>query len=292
MSGSVLVTGAAGLLGAAVCRSLGRRGVPFTAVWHAAEPAAEPRLRADLTNPAALEGVRGVRAIVHTAAALPTSFEDSAGVAAANRAMDDNVLAQARAWDVPVVYLSGTALYAAPATDEPLPESAPLAPAGPYLEEKARTEERGREQARRTGAPFTALRVSAPYGPGQRARTVLRLWLERARAGDPLEYYGSGSREQDFTWADDVGEAVALALDGPGGVFNVATGEAITMRALAETIASAAGRPPATVRAAGRPDPQEGRRARYDVGAAARVLGWRAATPVQAGVARLLEEDA
>jgi nucleoside-diphosphate-sugar epimerase len=43
------------------------------------------------------------------------------------------------------------------------------------------------------------------------------------------------------------------------------------------------------VRAAGRPDPQEGAKARFAVGAAARELGWSASTPLAIGIERLLE---
>ena len=284
---AVLVTGAAGLIGSAVCRHLSQTAVPFTAVWNTVEPDAASTLRADLTRADALAGIEGVTAVVHAAAALPMSFADSDAVGQINRQIDDLMLSRAQRWEVPVVYVSGTSIYR-PAGEKLLDEAAAVAPVGRYLEEKARTEELGLRQAEQTGRPFTSLRVSAPYGFGQRSRTVVVHFVDAARRGEPLQYYGTGSREQDFTWADDVGTAAGLALDGPGGVFNIATGEPVRMRQLAETVAVAAGLPLTTVRPAGRPDPQEGSKVRLDVRAAARDLGWTATTPLSEGVARLL----
>jgi nucleoside-diphosphate-sugar epimerase len=62
------------------------------------------------------------------------------------------------------------------------------------------------------------------------------------------------------------------------------------MRELASVVAHAAGLGPGAVRAAGRPDPQEGVLARYDVTAARRRLGWSARTPLEVGIGRLLEQ--
>ncbi len=284
----VLVTGAAGLLGGAVCRRLEALGVPFTAAWYETEPPFARRLRADLRAPGALDELGAIDAVIHAAAALPSSLDASADAAAINRAIDSEVLAAAERRGARVVYASGTSLYA-PGAGRALDESASLAPRGPYLEQKAATERLGAAWAARTGLAFTSLRISAPYGEGQRARTVLQLFVERALAGVPLEYLGSGSREQDFTWADDAADAFVRAIEGPPGVFNVASGRCVTMRELAETVAGAADLEAQQVRAAPRPDPNEGALARYDVTAARDALGWSATTTLRAGIERLLD---
>lgn len=283
----ILVTGAAGLLGGAVCRRLQALDVPFTAVWHENEPPFAHRLRADLRVPGALDGLGAIDAVIHAAAALPASFDESADVAAINRAVDGAVLTAAEQRGARVVYASGTSLYA-PTDGAALAETAPLAPRGPYLEQKAESEELGRAWSARTGLAFTSLRVSAPYGADQRARTVIRLFAERALAGGPLEYLGSGSREQDFTWADDAADAFVRAIDGPPGVFNVASGRSVTMRELAALVAEAAGLELSQVRANPRSDPNEGVLARYDVTAAHHALGWSARTTLRDGIERLL----
>jgi UDP-glucose 4-epimerase len=285
----VLVTGAAGLIGAGVCRRLAARDVPFTAVWHRTEPPFERRHRCDLSAPGALDAIDSANAIVHTAALLPASFEDCTEEAAINRRIDEHVLATAERLRARVVYASTISLYAS-GTGAALDESAPLEPVGPYQEEKAWAERTGLAWARRTGLPFSTLRVCAPYGPGQRTRTVVQLFAERALAGGPLEYFGSGAREQDFTWAGDASEAFVRALDGPAAAFNIASGRTVTMRELAAVVAEAAGLEPDAVRAAGRPDPQEGVLARYDVTAARGQLGWSARTTLREGIDQLLAE--
>jgi nucleoside-diphosphate-sugar epimerase len=287
----VLVTGAAGLIGAAVCRQLAGEGIPFTAVWHDVEPPFECRHQCDLSVPGALEAIDSADAIVHLAALLPVSFDDCAEEAERNRRMDEHVLAAAERLRARLVYASTISLYApGTGTGAVLDENAPLEPVGPYQQEKAWVEQTGLAWAERTGLAFTALRVCAPYGPGQRTRTVIQLFAERALAGGPLEYFGSGSREQDFTWAGDAAEAFVRALDGPTGAFNVASGRPVTMRELADVVAGVAGLEAGAVRAAGRPDPQEGTLARYDVTAARRHLGWSARTTLRAGIEHVLAE--
>ena len=287
----VLVTGAAGLLGGAVCRALEARGARFTALGHNVEPPFPSTRRADLTQPGALDGIDDVDAVVHAAAALPPSFEAGAEAAAVNRSIDGNVLLAAERFGARVVYASGAALYA-PGSGAALDECAPLEPRGPYLAQKAESERRGAAWSARTGLPFTALRVSAPYGLGQRARTVIQVFIERAVAGDDLEYFGSGGREQDFTWADDAAQAFVRALEGPPGSYNVASGSPVSIRALAALVAEVAGLGDAAVRPAGRPDPQEGALARYDVTAARDRLGWTPSTTLRRGVESLLTERA
>jgi nucleoside-diphosphate-sugar epimerase len=242
-------------------------------------------LDADLTVPGALGSVTEAEAIVHAAAVLATSFERSEAAAAANEAIDREVIAVAERTGAHLLYASGTSLYGAHRDAAPVAESAALAPRGPYLEQKARAEERFAALA----GGFTALRLSAPYGPGQRARTVLQLFVGRALAGKPIEYFGAGTREQDFLWTDDAADAFVRALGAPAGTYNVASGEHVSMRDLAMLAVDASGADPALVRAAGWPDPEEGLTARFDTSAARSALGWTPRTPLGEGLARLVE---
>lgn len=289
----VLVTGGAGLIGTAVCRRLLDAGHQVIATYfHTAPPNLNPEIawrQCDLSAAEALEGVC-VDAVAHCAAALPATFGDAEDVAEVNRAIDASVLGMIERTGVPLVYASGASLYggAEPAGAGALTEATPLAPEGPYLAEKVWAESRGRELAERIGSRFTALRINAPYGPGQRAQTVLVRFIDQAVAGRALRYYGEGTREQDFTYVDDVAAAFEAALAGPGGVFNISGGHPVTMRELATLVAEAAGLDPRLVEAAGVPDPQEGRRARFDISAARRTLGWAPQVPLRAGIARCL----
>jgi UDP-glucose 4-epimerase len=238
----------------------------------------------------ALARVERVDAVVHAAARLPRSFDDLEA-AAANRALDEAVFAQARQWRATIVYLSSVSLY--PDRERARwSERDGIDPVGAYQKEKAWAEDQGRALVQETGQSFTALRLSAPYGFGQRARTVISLFIEQALAGGPITYWGSGRREQDFVYADDAGAACAAAVVGPGGTFNVAGGSSVSMRSLAEVVAEQAGLPAEAVRPAGREDPQEHVRVAYDITSIADACGWRPQTSLAEGLSLYLAAGA
>jgi nucleoside-diphosphate-sugar epimerase len=290
----VLVTGGAGLIGRAVCERLTADGYRVTATWRHQTPAADGAVqwvRVDLTDPRALDVLEVPDAIVHCAAALPASLADSGAQAKANRMIDAHVLDRAREWCAAVVYASGASLYGHRETGEPsFCETDPIRAVGPYLQEKAWAENRGRQLPEQGGGAFTALRISAPYGPHQTAQTVLPLFVERALRGEPLCYWGDGTREQDFTYADDIAAACACALHGPGGVFNIASGAPGSMRELALMVAEVVGASAGAVMRDGRADPEEGRVARYDIGVARRILGWRPRVSLRDGLERVVAQ--
>jgi nucleoside-diphosphate-sugar epimerase len=228
-----------------------------------------------------------VEALVHAAAQLP-GLQDSGHAAEHNRAVDERVFLQAMKAGCRVIYVSGTSVYGPTTGLEPLAEDAAIRPADPYVAAKAEGEGSGHRLAARYGVPFTALRVSAPYGPLQRAPTVLQTFVSRAVSGEPLGYHGSGTREQTFTFVDDVADAVLRAVGGPPGVYNVAGSGPVTMKRLAEMVAEAAGLPSRLVRGSGEADPQEGFLARYDINRARRSLGWSPRVDLASGLARVV----
>ena len=166
----------------------------------------------------------------------------------------------------------------------------PPQPDNPYARAKLESEIAGAEQAQRHGTAFTALRLCAPYGPGQIARTVVSVFVEAALQGAPLQYYGRGTREQCFTFVADVARAFALALEAPPGTYNVAGESPVTMKKLGYLVAEVCGVPNKLVRPSGHPDPQEGVRARFDCGLAKRSLGWVPAVSLRDGLARHVAE--
>lgn len=79
--------------------------------------------------------------------------------------------------------------------------------------------------------PVTILRLSNVYGPRQSPLNpycgVVAKFMDKARKGERLEVHGDGRSTRDFTYVDDVVDALMLAglsQKGEGDVFNVATG--------------------------------------------------------------------
>jgi nucleoside-diphosphate-sugar epimerase len=228
-------------------------------------------------------------AVIHLAALLPSAATSTEEAARLNRHIDDRVFRWAAARAASVIYASGTSVYGDLRGEALVDERASVSPLDPYLQAKADGERSGADIVHKGGGRFVALRICAPYGPRQTARTVLQVFVERALASEPLLYYGTGLREQAFTFASDAAAACLLALEAGDGCFNIAGSPAITMKDLATMVARLAGKPAHFVRAAGRPDPQEGRRARFDTRRAARELGWTPKVPLRDGLLLCLQ---
>jgi UDP-glucose 4-epimerase len=209
-------------------------------------------------------------AIVHLAAAVPhgSGDADTEPLADCTRRIDSMVLEAAELWRSRLIYASGCSLYDAgdPRTKT---ETSAIAGHTPYLSAKL-----DGERAAAKLANTCIMRISAPVGPGIDPRAVIATFVERARTRQPIEVWGEGSREQDFIATSDVAEFVAAALERRAtGVFNVASGQPISMAQLAKAVCDKIGT--GEVCLGGRPDPLEGSTARFDIAAAESAFGWR-----------------
>jgi UDP-glucuronate 4-epimerase len=63
--------------------------------------------------------------------------------------------------------------------------------------------------------PTTALRFFTVYGPWGRPDMALFKFVHAARGGEPIEVYGEGRMRRDFTYIDDLVEAVVRLFDRP-----------------------------------------------------------------------------
>ena len=295
----VIVTGAVGFLGGHLARLLSQHGYHVLRIARArpADDSALPYLPWDLATSGAIragiahfpESRRPV--VAHFAAALPAtaSANDEAEAAILNRRIDDLLFSECVELGCPILYASAATAYS-PLAERPQSEADALHPRGPYTAGKLESESLGLAMAGRSGVPFSSLRISAPYGSGQRARTVLQYFVERALRDLPLTYYGSGSREQDFIHATDVARAVLAVLQRDRhGIFNIASGHVVTMRRLAEIVVRAVPGCRSAIEAAGREDPQEGFRARVSIAKAERELGWTPTMSLADGVRHLAD---
>ncbi len=224
--------------------------------------------------------------LVHCAAVLPKSPDKAAAVEAAqeNRRIDDIVLSVVSENKGALVYLSGTSVYGR--AEGVCTESSPLNPDGAYIAEKVATE----KHILRMDQQGIILRVSAPYGPGQRARTVLNSFVESALANRDLVVHGSGARAQDFTAVSDVARAVGLAVikRGVRGVINIASGCPTAMIELAVLVLSLLPESTSRVVHSGQPDPQEAYRGLFDISHAKADLGWHPTISLPDGLRELI----
>ncbi len=145
------------------------------------------------------------------------------------------------------------------------------------------------------GVRACALRLTNTYGPRMRVKdarqTFLGVWVRRLVEGEPFEVWG-GEQLRDFTYVDDVVEALLLAAvtqESDGQVYNVGGDCVVSLHKLAEMLVAAHGSGSFSVREF----PAD--RKRIDIGdyyaddSALRVtLGWQPATPLAEGLRRTL----
>lgn len=270
-AGVVVVTGAAGLVGKAVCSVLKDNGVDVLPI---VRPGSDSRtgMIFDLTQPDAFGQLEGpVAAIVHLAAAVPMAaeFPDTEEVADLTRAMDANVLALAKRFHCPVLYASSCGLYRK-GCDLPKVEDSDdvLDPCTPYLRAKL-----DGERMFLNYGNAVVMRISAPIGAGMRESAIVSRFMRNVRVGAPIRLWGSGGRQQNFISVTDIGAFVCKALESElHGVFNVAAPRSVSMRELAETVIEVMGE--GGIEYANMPDPNERERADYDTTKGDRLLGW------------------
>lgn len=267
---AVHVTGAEGALGGAVVRSLeGRaRVLPVTrAAW--------PMPKADWFDPAHPEA-----AIVH-AAGRSGAMEDGEVDAEVARHLDLFAALGARGWRGRLVLLSSASVYGEAAI--PTPETAPVAPVNAYGRMKLAVE-RGLAGM---VADCVVLRLSNAYGtPLDLARRrVAALLLDAARTGQPFTTFGPGTSLRDYLHVDDLCRAVGRALDGPPGVWNIASGEGVSLDMLMAQAEAVTGR--RLERRTG-PERPEAKSSVLDISRAFRDLGWAPGVTLDQGLRRLL----
>jgi UDP-glucose 4-epimerase len=277
----VAVVGAGGFLGTALTSAARRAGLPLVGYTRA-----HPCLAPDGT-PA--PGLATARTVFWLASVInPALAEASPELVRADRDAFAALLAALHRLARPprVVLLSSGGTVYDPAVPPPYAETAPTRPRTAYGRAKLALE----AALAAAGLPDTVvLRVSNVYGPGQPAvsgQGVVGYWLRAAAQGEPLTVYGDPDSTRDYVYVGDVAEAMLAAhrAAAPPPVVNVGSGEPTSLRQLAGAVRDAVGDPGLRVEH----QPARGFDRTHtwlDVGLAARTLGWRAETPLAAGIA-------
>ena len=244
----ILVTGAAGFIGSALCRGLAERGHrPVAGLRHPAPPTstAEGVLLGDITPDRdwsrALRGV-GIDIVVHLAQRAH-STADPAALAPEPPAAAALARAAARAGARRFVYLSSImAMGAATASGRPFRAEDEPRPEGPYGRSKLATEQALGEAARDTGVELVVIRPPLVYGPGVRAN--FRALLELVASGIPLPFAAINNRRS-FLHADNLTDLIATAAThpaAPGQIILAGDGTDLSTPELIRLLAEGLGR--------------------------------------------------
>jgi len=183
------------------------------------------------------------QAVVHLAARveLQKSIIDPADCFSVNVTGTANVVAEClKMNDRRLVFASSCAVYPLN-PGKPLTEDMATSGETPYALSKRSGEQIINIYNRMKGLNACSLRCFNIYGPKQRADSpyaaVVPKFIDLSLHGKPLTIYGSGEQTRDFVHVEDVVDCYIVAADSnAGGTFNVGTGEATSIKKLAEEV--------------------------------------------------------
>jgi len=153
----------------------------------------------------------------------------------------ENVLRIARELDAKLIFTSTAAVYGE--LDRAAREDLKPNPLSFYGVTKLEGERLCMRYYTRYGVEVVVLRIFNVFG--ERARSgVVKIFLERARKGEPLIIYGDGEAIRDFIYVEDVVDALikaALSKRVSGEILNIGSGKPIRVRDLAKIVAEETG---------------------------------------------------
>ena len=280
---NILVTGTSGLVGGYIYQEIKTAGLHNVI-------AVDREVIADLADsnaPTLLDNLGSVDVIVHCAAQIPSVGITMDNVAETNKKIDNNIFQFCKNNNVKIIFISSMSVYAQYGQDIIIDETMPVltdSDVKNYFQEKANSE------LLLTELPGSVIfRVSSPYGKKQKNKNVLKIFMENARQDKDICYYGSGQRTQDFIHGIDIANAVSCALRSQAvGIFNIVSGEPITMERLAFLVAGFFPDYSGKVCSSNVDDPQKNFRANFSNEKAGEILGWRPAVSLSAGISELL----
>jgi nucleoside-diphosphate-sugar epimerase len=256
----VLVTGADGFVGKAVCRSLlaasfvPRAGLRSGVLWPGLQ-AATPGLSefvviGDLgSNPNISRALENVGLVVHLAARVHIMDDGTVDSLKEYRRVNVNgteglARAAAKQGVRRMVFVSTVKVNGESTSGRPFTEGDPLDPQDPYAVSKWEAEEALRSLAAKTALEIAIVRPPLVYGPGVRAN-FLRL-MSLVERGVPLPLPDTKNRRS-LIGVENLAGFLTLCANHPGAAnetFMVSDGEDVSTRELVARLARALGRSP------------------------------------------------
>ena len=181
----------------------------------------------------------------------------------------------------------GTAEYA------PMDEEHPLNPRSPYAATKAGADRLVYSYFTTYDLPVVIVRPFNNYGPRQHPEKVIPRFITQALTNQPLTIHGDGHASRDWLHVDDDAEAIEAIIVADidaiaGEVINVATGVDLSVSQIADAVLDAVGKPDSLRSYV---DERLGQVDRHigSTDKAERLVGWRARTSFEEGLARTVE---
>ena len=286
---SVLVTGGAGFLGAALCAALKANGCHVTATSRRAPVTGPPGVAWRSTNLEELDATSRLLAelqpdvVYHFAGDVSAAPGAERVLTAFHSLLTStvNLLTAALRERRPRIVLAGS--LTEPDDDSPLSQT----PTSPYSAAKWAASGYARMFNQLYGLEAIVVRPFMTYGPGQKPEKLVPYVARCCLTGDAPRL-ASGRQRSDWVYIDDVVEGMVLAATATGldaTPIDLGSGELTSTRAVVEKIAELSGGGVAPEFGALPDRPFERERAAH-LERARDLLGWRPRTSLNVGLAR------
>lgn len=139
------------------------------------------------------------------------------------------------------------------------------------------------------GIPITILRFFTVYGPRQRPDMAIHKFTRLMSRGEPIPVFGSGESERDYTYIDDVVNAVVSSTgeNYDFEIFNIGNSKLVKLRELIEIIAAKLEAEPKLKQLPEQPGDVPITCA--DISKARRLLGYEPSTSIEQGIEKFVK---
>lgn len=283
----VLVTGAAGFIGAALCRRLSSLGATVYGVSRRIQNSADILWSTrDLAEREAADQVvqESKPDLVFHLASRVTGTRDMNAVMPTLR---DNLLTTVNVLTA-ACNAGGPRVVLAATSHEPDPDDPQRVPCSPYAAAKSAAGDYARMFHALYGLSVVSVRVLMAYGPGQWDETKLVPYVANSVLHGERPRLSSGNQEIDWIYIDDVVDAFLMAAhstDAEGETVDVGSGKLVTARSLVTDLVDLMGSDLQPLFGALPDRPMELVRV-ADVVRTQSLIGWETATPLNIGLRR------
>lgn len=219
-------------------------------------------------------------------AGVRPSLADPAAYVATNVAGLQNTLSAAAECRARVIFASSSSVYG---NDDRRPfheDQARGRPESPYGATKIAGEALAHAHHRAVGTPVAVARLFTVYGPRQRPDLAIHAFARRILRDEVIDLFDRGEGLRDYTYVDDVVEALIRMAELPEGfvVVNIGSDRPIRTAAVVAELER-------SLQTAARcrllpPQPGDVRATHADITAARDLLGWEPRTPFPDGIDR------
>ncbi|MDP3956565.1 MAG: GDP-mannose 4,6-dehydratase [bacterium] len=138
------------------------------------------------------------------------------------------------------IHISTSEVYGTALSDK-MSEDHPLNPQSPYAAAKAGADRLVYSYMATYNIPAVIVRPFNMFGPHQHLEKVIPRFITSCILGEPLTIHGSGTSRRDFTYVDDLVEAIDLIIHAPSEqvvnqVFNIGSGTDISVKEIADLV--------------------------------------------------------